>query len=375
MIKLLYVENSLAIYGGVERVLVDKLNWLAEYGHCEVRLLTANQGKHPVVFSLNLNVKSFDVGIPLYQIYSYSWWKRYYLEYRLHKKFQQRLSEVINRESPHIIICTRLDYVYDVIKVKGEIPMIYESHDSFLMYKFERLSFLRRFRILLYYQCLKKAQTIVSLTHGDAMKWRKLTPKVVVIPNSVHLNNSGRYSDCCSKSVIFVGRYSYQKDIRILVKIWGEVQLRHPDWHLHIFGGYGELQKELVTYIRKTDMNIVIHQPTSGIFEEYMKNSILLMTSRYEPFGLVLPEAMSCGLPVVAFDCPYGPADIISDGIDGFLIKDRDIGAYVEKVCLLMDNLELRQKMGAAGIESSQKYAASQIMPQWIKLFKNLINN
>ena len=159
------------------------------------------------------------------------------------------------------------------------------------------------------------------------------------------------------------------------MKIWGEVQLRHPDWHLHIFGGYGELQKELVTYIRKTDMNIVIHQPTSGIFEEYMKNSILLMTSRYEPFGLVLPEAMSCGLPVVAFDCPYGPADIISDGIDGFLIKDRDIGAYVEKVCLLMDNLELRQKMGAAGIESSQKYAASQIMPQWIKLFKNLINN
>ena len=99
---------------------------------------------------------------------------------------------------------------------------------------------------------------------------------------------------------------------------------------------------------------------------------MLLMTSRFEPFGLVLPEAMSCGLPVVAFNCPYGPADIISDGEDGFLIKNKDIYDYVEKVCLLMENEDMRIKMGKAGVLSSQRFKASNIMPQWIQLFSQL---
>ena len=97
-----------------------------------------------------------------------------------------------------------------------------------------------------------------------------------------------------------------------------------------------------------------------------------MLTSRYEPFGLVLPEAMSCGLPVVAFDCPYGPADIITDGKDGFLIKDRNISEFAEKVCMLMDNSELRKTMGLVGIQSSQRYDASLIMPKWKDLFEQL---
>ena len=120
--------------------------------------------------------------------------------------------------------------------------------------------------------------------------------------------------------------------------------------------------------------NVIRHQPTTSIDEEYLKSSMLLMTSRFEPFGLVLPEAMSCGLPVVAFNCPYGPADIISDGEDGFLIKKRDINDYVEKVCLLIENKDMRVKMGKAGILSSQRYKASNIMPLWIQLFSQLSN-
>ena len=99
------------------------------------------------------------------------------------------------------------------------------------------------------------------------------------------------------------------------------------------------------------------------------------MTSRYEPFGLVLPEAMSCGLPVIAFNCPYGPADIITDGQDGFLVKNRDINAFAEKVCLLIENPELRKTMGQAGIYSSKRYDVSSIMPMWKELFKQLVES
>ena len=99
---------------------------------------------------------------------------------------------------------------------------------------------------------------------------------------------------------------------------------------------------------------------------------MLLLTSLFEPFGLVLPEAMSCGLPVVSFDCPYGPADIITDGVDGFLIKNRDVQAFADRVCQLIEDKELRVRMGQAAIKSSQRYRADVIMPKWKELFERL---
>ena len=370
--KLMYVEDSLAILGGVERVLVDKLNWLVEYGDYEVCLLTVNQGDHPLVFQLHPNVQYHDLMIRFHQKYRYSGWKRYRQEARLHLLFQQRLAEKIQEFSPHIIICTRLDYVYDVIKVREGIPFIFESHNSCLFYKFEKDGLMRRLQIQYYYWKIRQVQMIVTLTKNDAKEWKKQTSHVQVIPNVVHLNETGSYSECHSKSAIFVGRYSYQKDIRTLLQIWELVHQHHSDWQLHIYGDYGEQQEDLLPEINRLNVNIVTHQPTSAIFNEYLKCSMLLMTSRYEPFGLVLPEAMSCGLPVVAFDCPYGPADIITDGVDGFLIKNRNVNDYVEKVCLLIENENLRRKMGNEGIKSSQRYEASRVMPQWNNLFREL---
>ena len=193
----------------------------------------------------------------------------------------------------------------------------------------------------------------VALTQGDADEWRKLTPRVCVIPNVVHLNESGLYCDCTAKSAIYVGRFSKQKNVGSLLRIWKLVHERFPDWCLHIYGGYGEEQDSIFVKIKQLDANIQVHEVTSNMMEKYRESSLLLMTSSYEPFGLVLPEAMSCGLPVVAFDCPYGPADIITDGTDGFLVKERSCDDFSNRVCLLMDHLDLRIKMGKSGIESS----------------------
>ena len=269
-------------------------------------------------------------------------------------------------------MCVKLCFISDVVKIQGNIPVVYESHNSFIANKLDNISLFQKIRMRFWYHTLKRVQMIVALTQSDAKEWKKLNPHVQVVPNIAHLNPIGRLSDCHSKSVIFVGRYSYQKDIPSLMRIWALVHQRHPDWELHIFGGYGPLQIELQQELCQMDSNVYMHQPTYSIFEEYIKNSILLLTSRYEPFGLVLPEAMSCGLPVVAFDCPYGPADIISDGVNGFLISNRDINAYVEKVCLLMEDVNLRKRLGKAGTLSSHKYQASVIMPQWIQLFNEI---
>ena len=212
--KLLFVESALAIHGGIERVIIDKLNWLAENGDCRVCLLIADQGNHPIVFPLSPKVECHDLGIMFHQLYRYSGWKRYRLFLHLHQMFRKRMSAQIKAFSPDIIICTRLGFIGDVIKVRGSIPVVYESHDSYIINKYERNSWRRKLQAKFWYHTLKKIQMIVSLTQGDALDWKKINPHVEVIPNVVHLNDSGKYSDCSSKTAIFVGRYSYQKDLQ-----------------------------------------------------------------------------------------------------------------------------------------------------------------
>jgi glycosyltransferase involved in cell wall biosynthesis len=99
---------------------------------------------------------------------------------------------------------------------------------------------------------------------------------------------------------------------------------------------------------------------------------MLLLTSIYEPFGLIMPEAMSCGLPVVAFDCHYGPKEIVTDGEDGFLVENRDIEFFAQRVCQLIENGELRQQMGKNAIQKAQRYSSDIIMPMWKELFDSL---
>ena len=374
---ILYVTAGLAIHGGIERVLVDRINWLAEHDDDEIWLLTVNQFDHPLVFKLDSRVRLNDLGIGFHRRYRYSGLRRLYEEYKLHKLFQRRLSDEIKKISPHVISFTQLDFVYDIMKVCGNIPVIFESHSSCLFYKFAKISRLQKLQYRLWIFMMRKVRTVVTMTQGDAKEWERFVRNVRVIPNVVHPNETGRMSDCRSRSVIFVGRYSYQKDIGMLLRIWELVYQRYPEWQLHLYSDYGDEQDTLLPRIKSLNKNVVVHEPTPAIYEKYQNSSILLLTSRFEPFGLVLPEAMSCGLPVVAFDCPYGPADIISDGVDGFLVRNRNLEEYVEKVCLLMSNEKLRRQMGAKGISSSMRYDASNIMPQWKRLYEQLgnINN
>ena len=213
----------------------------------------------------------------------------------------------------------------------------------------------------------------MALTQGDANDWGKVCRNVCVIPNVVHLNESGVFSTSVNARCIFVGRFDNQKNIGALIQIWTLVQKRHPNWTLDVYGN-GHLKPYYEKIVLGLKLNIVIHSAVPDIMERYKESSILLMTSLYEPFGLVLVEAMSCGLPVVAFNCPYGPADIIHDGSDGFLVDEKNVDAFADRVCQLMEDDYLRQRMGKAAILSAQRYKPESIMPLWIRLFKNLSN-
>ena len=369
--RILYVTDALAIWGGIERVLSDKMNYLVrEYGH-EVYVVTSDQGGNPIPFPLDDRIIVKDLNIRFHQQYYYHGIMRW-LKYReLEKLYRNRLASYIKETSPDVISCIRDGCTSAVLDLRLSIPVIFESHAMYKDVEYENSTFLHRLSIYKGRKKYKRLDKIVTLTQGDADDWKRVCNKTCVIPNVVHLNESGKYSQCNAKRAIFAGRFDLQKDVDSLAKVWTLVQQRHPDWILDVYGN-GELKPHFEEMVLEMKLNIRVHPAVMDIFDKYIESSMLLMTSLYEPFGLVLVEAMSCGLPVIAFDCPYGPADIIHDGIDGYLVKNRDIEIYAKRVCQLIENEQCRQDFGQAGLLSSQRYKTEIIMPLWDKLFMDI---
>ena len=366
--RILYVCRSLAYWGGIERVLVDKMNYLVKMYGVEVYMLTTDQGNHPVPFQLEPEVHLEDLDIRFHRHYRYRILKRIMVAKRLERLFKKKLSVRLHEIKPDVIVCTTANYVdlNILAKLKGNIPLVVESH-SINRKTLGQKGLRNRYADYMYRKALSKAWMIVLLTEGDAAEWRKEFHNVCVIPNMVHLN-VGDVSSLDNKRVIWVGRFDYQKRPMEVILLWKSVFPKYPDWHLDLYGE-GEQAFLLEETASSLGMNIHIHPPTSSIFDCYRKSSLLVSTSLFEPFGLVIPEAMSCGLPVVAYDCPFGPASIISDGIDGFLVENDNIEMMAERMCLLMDDYTLRLKMGESAIKSSSRYSADNIMPLWRNLF------
>ena len=368
--KILYLFRSLAVWGGIERILVEKMNLLASRSGIEVYMLTTDQGDHLIPYQVSNKVHIEDLGISFHRKYQFGYLKRIIISYQMRHKYKRSLSDRINRIQPDVIVCTTADQIDIITDVKGGIPLVVESHSicsrTIGQGKYAVLRKYRRFRFL---ESLSKTDCVVALTEGDAEEWRHFHHNVVVIPNMLHPCKV-EPSPLTSKRVIWVGRFDYQKRAEVAIDVWKQVVIKCPDWSLDIYGE-GEYESEIALMTSST-RNVFLHKPTSHIFDCYSNSSILISTSLFEPFGLVIAEAMSCGLPVVAFDCPYGPAAIISEGVNGFLIPSDNMHFFADKLSLLIEDTLLREYMGQAALDSSDRFNADLVMPQWLALFDEL---
>lgn len=368
--RILYVYESLAIWGGIERILVDKMNYMATHYGDEVYIVTSEQGDHPVPYELDAKVHHEDLNVKMHKQYEYRFIHRFVVYCRLLRCYRQRLKDVITRVNPDLIVCTTAAPILMLLHLKGSRPLVVESHVNFP----HADGLLKRMELRWSLHWISRADIIVTLTENDAENWRRISRHVRVIPNMVHLNNTGQYSQGNQKKAVFMGRYSRQKGLPDMIDIWALVNKLYPDWQLNLYG-HGDEEDAIKTQVMKTGANVVVHGPTNDVFHQYIDSSLFLLTSVVEPFGLVIVEAMSCGLPVVAFDCPYGPATIIADGQDGFVVPERDKQRYAQRVCQLIENQSLRQQMGRQAIATSSRYAADAIMPQWRQLFESLVSS
>ena len=371
--KILYVYEHMTLYGGVERIFIEKMNYLVNFFHEEVFFLTYNQGQHPMPFKLNEKVRYTDLEVMTFRSYYYHGVRRLWDKHRRSVQLKKKLRDYILKLNPDIIVTTTIGPIKHLLRLKGNFRLIIESHGGYdHVIDCTTNSFFDRCRYSLQKNRIKKADCLVSLTEGDANLWRTIHHHVVVIPNFIHLNESGSFSTLDNKKVIFAGRLDKLKAIPDIVEIWKLVNKRHPDWRLEMYGK-GMYDNYLKEVVEKEILNIRCHPPVPNIYSQMVDCSIFILASYYESFGLVIGEAMSCGLPVVAFNCPFGPAEIITDGKDGFLIENRDKATFANKICLLIENREMRQRMGQAAIKSVQRYRPEDIMPMWKELFESMM--
>ena len=235
----------------------------------------------------------------------------------------------------------------------------------------------RNYRNLLQIKSLKKKvdrfDQLVVLTDEDASVWEKYFQNIAVITNPITINSENIQAPLISKDALAVGRLTKQKGFDYLIEAWKIVFKKHPEWKLYIYGE-GELKNDLAKQIQNHQLEAVIllHEPVKVIEKIYEQSSLFVLSSRFEGFVLSLLEAMSCGLPVVSFDCKYGPTQLIENGKNGFLAPLPNVEKLAEQIIKVLDDENLRNSMGKAAKATSQAYSVPAIMQKWEDLFLNL---
>lgn len=372
---ILYCLNYISSTGGVQIVTITKANALSKHVENNVWILACcdDSGRSCIPISESVGI----IGIQQRDLTWRQPWVKIQQTFKLPSLIRQ-FREYLLQIKPDILISTGGFDRWLVPFIKGPWSTVREFH-TVKDYR-ERFSYTPIQKVfasidgfLENHFFLRRYDRIVVLTEEErAAQWRENKKKVRVIPNPIRFTDT-TLSSLKNKRILACGRLCYQKNFSSLVRAIRPVFDRFPDWRLDIIGDgqeYASLQEEIT---RLSLNNHVFLRGNQANAQDWMADaSIFVMTSRSEGFGLVLVEAMSCGLPPVSFACPAGPKDIISDGVDGFLVPPGDEEILSERICALIEDESLRKKMSAAALKKAERYRIPRITEQWMALFEEL---
>ena len=378
--KLVYLTPTLSSPAGMERVLYNKVCHLSQNTEIEISIITSDQGGAPLFFSFPDCVKIVDLGINYSDLYNLPPVKRIVAIGKKKKQHRKLLEDYLERFPQDIVIALYPSEVTFLHKLNDRSKKIIEFHSNrwFRMnqgYKgIHKL--IAKFRTRKDFTVARKADRFVVLTNDGAKQWGNLK-NIVVIPNALSEMTSELNYSANSRRVIAVGRLIFEKGFDRLLEAWSLLpeDLR-KEWHLDIFG-QGALKDSLEEMLRclKIQDSACLNPPTSRIFDEYAKSSFLVMSSRSEGFGMVMIEAMACGVPVVSYNFKCGPEDFIDNNENGLLVPEGDVPALAQAMEKIMRDEKLRLYMSVKAREHSLAYSESEVMPKWNSLFLSLIGN
>ena len=356
MKKIYFVVADITFKGGIERVTVNLANELIKENNITIVSYFKTNEKINYEFDEKVEIKYLSAekydGEPgsLKRLFKFL-----KLQYSITKYFRSNNCDyIIAQGMPVALMLFFLNFMNKKIIVCEHVHCFYYG------------KFIRFIRNILYKFYFK----VIVLTEKDKKYFQKNLKNVDCIPNFIP-NISDKTSELNNKILISVGRLEKQKGYDTLIGICSKFLSKYPEWKLKIFGE-GNLKKELQVQIEKFKLEnqILLMGTTDKIEEEYLKSDVYIMSSRFEGFPMVLLEAASYNLPIISFDCPSGPSDIIENGVNGFLIKNFNEEEMQRKIEILMKDESLRKEMSKNGKEKIEEFSKDKVLKKWKTVFK-----
>lgn len=342
---ILFIVRGLHDVGGIERVTIVVAGMLLAEGY-KVSILCIQGGK-----------PYFDLPEEIQLVY---------LPECLGSSRRKKLQKWIESHHPSLVIVSGTNRPLFILRAIGSsCPIIAWEHlnatiSAHPLHNIYRYAYARH-------------ATIVTLSEADRESWLKKIPKasVTCIPNPATLPKASP-SLLKSKRILAIGRLAGQKGFDLLIRAWALIESQFPEWELRIVGS-GRKERDLRKLTAQLGITerIEMIPATPDVITEYQGASLYALSSRYEGFGLVLVEAMQMGLPVVSFNCPHGPKEIVSDGKTGILVPDGDIQLFAQALAHLLQHPELRAEMGAEALRQVDRYSPKVLATKWASLIES----
>lgn len=364
---------------GAALVTIAKANALAAIPGNRVWIAVADN-RYSAITRLR-NVSVLDLAVHYYKEDNQGRWHAIIDLWKKRKYHRQRLELLLNDINPDVVISTgeSARKFLPLLKLKSKPVFIREFHTSrhFWVEKSKKWFDKLLWKISELYDDLLiayKYDKIVVLTRADKSGSWQTWDKVAIIPNPI-IKQEKEHSTCTSKVAITAARLVDVKNYESLVNIWAKVVQVHPDWILQIWGN-GPEENRLKEQINRMKLNnhVLLMGYTPDVQEQMAHASIFVLTSRTEGFSLVTIEAMSVGIPAVAYNCPGGLCYVLKDGKTGFCVPMNDEDAFVERLFILIENEELRKAMGQVALREAEQYRIEKITQRWMELFQELLD-
>lgn len=276
------------------------------------------------------------------------------------------LGKIIKNLNTDILISSRIEFSKQI--KRNDIITISQEH-SFI----DNEKYIKKVR-----KSFKHIKYLIVMTKGAKEKYdewlknEKIKPEVIVIPNIIKENKSGKISNLNNRQIISVGRLEDVKDFYTLIHVFSVIVKKYPNYILKIIGE-GSMREKLEEQIKKCNLQKKViltgRRTENEINNELIKSDVFVLTSKSESFSLVLCEAMNFGVPCIAFDVDVGPREIIQDGKNGFLIENRNVDLMIERLDELLYNISLRRFLGSNSYNVAKNYYSENIINKWKNIF------
>ncbi len=361
MKKIVILTDSINKIGGIESLIHLKANYWSKVKNYKVTIITTEQQGKKSLFEMDKNIALVDLGISYDRASSYFGFKNLP---KILKNFY-RLQKKINKIKPDLIIIANhipVTFFFPFLRTNAKI--VKEFHFSKFYYAKAKKSLFKKFETYL------ESKLDFSVVLSEEEKQFYTTDSIVVIPNPIpEIQNEIKFT-ARENIAMAAGRLAPVKRFDILIDIWEKFVAANPnsDWKLQIYGDgdtdYVDGLRQMIE-TKKLNDYVFLMGAVTNINKIMETAGLYLMTSAQECFPMVLLEAQATGLPIISFDCPTGPRNIINNNDNGILVENDNQEAFVSELQKFTTNEEARTVLAKNGILNVQKYTLENIMAIW----------